>query len=213
MFAAARSTCEALLRVAGDMLEIDPAGLDVADGEVAVRGDPDRRVPVSDVAAAATWTYGTIITGSGAWMKPFSAPDPDTGECDPHAAISYAACVADVEVDDETGEVTVLRLARPTTSAARSTRCSSRNVEFELLPVRLRQIVGGADRQRVERLVGNGGPKVFGHACPRRTAYIDCVSTRTCDQHPHPRQHGGRHSRRADSPEWYGSYYTLRTIC
>ena len=29
---------------------------------------------------------------------------------EPHSAISYAACVADVEVDDETGEVTVLRL-------------------------------------------------------------------------------------------------------
>ena len=29
---------------------------------------------------------------------------------EPHSAISYAACVADVEVDDETGEVTVERL-------------------------------------------------------------------------------------------------------
>ena len=46
-----------------------------------------------------------MITGSGAWMKPYSVPDPDTGECEPHAAISYAACVAEVEVDDETGEV------------------------------------------------------------------------------------------------------------
>jgi CO/xanthine dehydrogenase Mo-binding subunit len=39
-------------------------------------------------------------------------PDPDTGECDPDHAISYAACVADVEVDDETGVVTVLSLVQ-----------------------------------------------------------------------------------------------------
>jgi len=45
-------------------------------------------------------------------MKPYSVPDPDTGECDPHAAISYAACVVDVEVDDETGQVTVLRMVQ-----------------------------------------------------------------------------------------------------
>src|SRR5207244_2886644 len=33
-------------------------------------------------------------------------------EIEPHSAISYAACVADVEVDDETGEVVVLRMVQ-----------------------------------------------------------------------------------------------------
>ena len=38
----------------------------------------------------------------------------DTGEVDsePHSAISYAACVAEVEVDDETGEVVVEKLVQ-----------------------------------------------------------------------------------------------------
>jgi CO/xanthine dehydrogenase FAD-binding subunit len=36
----------------------------------------------------------------------------ETGECEPHAAISYASCVADVEVDDETGEVRVTKLVQ-----------------------------------------------------------------------------------------------------
>jgi CO/xanthine dehydrogenase Mo-binding subunit len=33
-------------------------------------------------------------------------------EIDPHSAISYAACVAEVEVDDETGEVVVQRMVQ-----------------------------------------------------------------------------------------------------
>lgn len=107
---AATRVRERLLEIAGREMEIDPADLELADGEVLAKGAPDRKMPVGDVAGAATWTYGEMITGSGAWMKPYSEPDPETGQCDPHAAISYAACVADVEVDDETGEVLVKRL-------------------------------------------------------------------------------------------------------
>jgi CO/xanthine dehydrogenase Mo-binding subunit len=62
---------------------------------------------------AATWTYGELITGTGAQLNPYSAiVDPETGRVDspPHAAISYAACAAEVEVDDETGEVRVEHL-------------------------------------------------------------------------------------------------------
>src|SRR5213075_757384 len=61
-----------------------------------------------------TWTYGELITGTGAAFKKYSTVDDDTGEVDsePHAAISYAACVAEVEVDDETGEVHVEKLVQ-----------------------------------------------------------------------------------------------------
>ena len=94
-------------------LEIDPADLEIADGEVVAKGAPDRKISISDVAAAATWVRGELITGTGA-AKPFAAVDDDTGavEIEPHSAISYAACVAEVEVDDETGEVTVEKLVQ-----------------------------------------------------------------------------------------------------
>jgi CO/xanthine dehydrogenase Mo-binding subunit len=62
------------------------------------------------VAATAAWSYGEMLVGSGAWMFPHVEPDKETGECEPHAAISYASCVAEVEVDDETGEVRVTKL-------------------------------------------------------------------------------------------------------
>ena len=64
------------------------------------------------MAAAATWGFGELITGTGVALKPYAPVDAETGavELDPHSAISYAACVAEVEVDDETGEVRVMRL-------------------------------------------------------------------------------------------------------
>jgi len=109
---AAEQARERVLAIAAKELEADAADLEIEDGVVSVRGAPDRTIGVDAVAAAATWGYGELITGTGAALKPFANLDPETGsvEVEPHSAISYAACVADVEVDDETGEVTVLRL-------------------------------------------------------------------------------------------------------
>src|SRR5438105_1893497 len=110
---AAERVRERLLDIAAKELEIDPADLEVVDGEVIAKGAPQKKISVPDVAAAATWTYGELITGTGAQLNPYAAiVEPETGKVDlpPHAAISYAACAAEVEVDDETGEVRVERL-------------------------------------------------------------------------------------------------------
>jgi CO/xanthine dehydrogenase Mo-binding subunit len=110
---AARNAREKILEIASKELEIDPSDLDVADGEVIAKGAPQKKLSVPDVAAAATWTYGELITGTGAQLNPYAEiVEPETGKVNlpPHAAISYAACAAEVEVDDETGEVTVQHL-------------------------------------------------------------------------------------------------------
>jgi CO/xanthine dehydrogenase Mo-binding subunit len=102
-----------LLEIAGKELEIDPSDLEIVDGEVIAKGAPQTKMSVADVAGAATFGHGELITGTGAQLKPYAAiVDPETGEVDlpPHSAISYAACSAEVEVDDETGEVRVTRL-------------------------------------------------------------------------------------------------------
>jgi len=111
---AAEKARERVLDVAAKELEIDPSDLDIVDGEVVARGAPQKKIGVPDVAAAATWKYGELITGTGAALKPYAVVDDDTGavEIEPHSAISYGACVADVEVDDQTGEVTVLRMVQ-----------------------------------------------------------------------------------------------------
>ena len=109
---AAEKARERVLDIASKELEADTADLEIDDGTVFVKGAPERSISVSDVAAAATWKYGELITGTGAAFKPYAALDPETGavDLDPHSAISYAACMAEVEVDDETGEVRVLKL-------------------------------------------------------------------------------------------------------
>jgi CO/xanthine dehydrogenase Mo-binding subunit len=112
---AAQQVRERILDIAGKELEIDPADLEISNGEVVAKGAPQTKISVSDVAAAATWGHGELITGSGAQLKPYAAiVEPETGKVDlpPHSAISYAACAAEVEVDDETGEVNVTRLVQ-----------------------------------------------------------------------------------------------------
>jgi CO/xanthine dehydrogenase Mo-binding subunit len=102
-----------LLEIAGKELEIDPSDLEIVDGEVIAKGSPQTKMSVSDVAGAATFGHGELITGTGAQLKPYAAIiDSETGTVDspPHSAISYATCAAEVEVDDETGHVRVLRL-------------------------------------------------------------------------------------------------------
>ncbi len=112
---AAQQVKQKLLEIAGKELEIDPADLEIVDGEVVAKGAPQKKMSVADVAGAATFGHGELITGTGAQLKPYAAiVDPETGTVDlpPHSAISYAACAAEVEVDDETGDVRVLRLSQ-----------------------------------------------------------------------------------------------------
>ena len=110
---AAKAAREKVLEIASKELEIDASDLELADGEIVAKGAPQKKISLPDVAGAATWTYGELITGVGAHLNPFATiTDPTTGEVDlpPHAAISYASCAAEVEVDDETGEVRVEHL-------------------------------------------------------------------------------------------------------
>jgi CO/xanthine dehydrogenase Mo-binding subunit len=109
---AAERARERILDIASKELEISPEDLEIVDGDVQAKGAPDRKISIPDVAGAATYTYGELITGNGTALKPLAEVDDDDGSVtiEPHSAISYAACVIDVEVDDETGEVTVLKM-------------------------------------------------------------------------------------------------------
>jgi CO/xanthine dehydrogenase Mo-binding subunit len=113
VFKAAEQVKQRILEIAGKELEIGVDDLEIVDGEVVAKGAPQTTMSVADVAGAATFVHGELITGTGAQLKPYAAiEDPETGTVDspPHSAISYATCAAEVEVDDETGEVRVLGL-------------------------------------------------------------------------------------------------------
>ncbi len=111
---AAEKVRERILDIASKELEISADDLEIVEGEVLAKGAPERKISVPDVAGAATYGYGELISGQGTALKPLAEVNDDDGSvtAEPHSAISYAACVIDVEVDDETGEVTVLKMTQ-----------------------------------------------------------------------------------------------------
>lgn len=111
VIAAALEVRESLLDIAADELEAAREDLEFdGQGNILVRGSPSRAVRIADVAAASQFKYGKTVAGRGAFMKPKSAVDPETGAMDPDSTESHACTVAEVEVDTETGQVSVLSI-------------------------------------------------------------------------------------------------------
>ncbi len=109
---AAREVAQKLRELAAEQLEIDPADLELRDGEVRVKGAPQKSVSIVDLAGT-----GTAILGKG------SGPVPAQPDCNPDSGcvgrlgmesflepqlITHAVHVS---VDPETGVVRVLRVA------------------------------------------------------------------------------------------------------
>jgi CO/xanthine dehydrogenase Mo-binding subunit len=108
---AAKEARAVMLEVAAEELEVDPFDLETdGKGRIQVTGAPERSISVVDVALAAHFKQGRTISGRGIFLKPKSEPVPETGEMDPDSCQAHACTVAEVEVDDETGEVRVLSL-------------------------------------------------------------------------------------------------------
>jgi len=108
---AAQQVREQLLTLAGKILNEDPSGLDVKDGQIFVRLDPGRHIPVAEVCRAG------IRTREGAALTAYVSYDPPTEGADGNfygdysSAYNYGAHAVEVEVDTETGQVRVLRVA------------------------------------------------------------------------------------------------------
>lgn len=111
VIAAAEEARKVMLEVAGDELEVSPDDLETdGQGNIRVKGAPDRSINIVNLALAAHFKHGKTISGRGMFMKPKSDVDPETGAMDPDSTEAHACTVAEVEVDTETGEVTVLSL-------------------------------------------------------------------------------------------------------
>lgn len=105
---AAREARSVMLEAAAEELEVDAADL-VTDGRgnIHVRGAPSRSITTMAAAQAAQFRQGRTIAGRGIFLIPLSDVDPDTGEMTPVSTFAHAAMLVEVEVDDETGEVTI----------------------------------------------------------------------------------------------------------
>ncbi|MCL4294839.1 MAG: molybdopterin-dependent oxidoreductase [Anaerolineae bacterium] len=111
VIAAAEEARKVMLEVAGEELEVSVEDLETdGQGNIRVKGAPDRSINIVNLALAAHFKHGKTISGRGMFMKPKSEVDSETGAMDPDSTEAHACTVAEVEVDTETGEVTVLSL-------------------------------------------------------------------------------------------------------
>ncbi len=106
---AAREARDVMLEVAAEELEVDAGDLETdGTGNIHVKGAPQKSISVFDTALAAHFKHGRSISGRGMFLVPRSFPETETGAMKPATCYAHACVVADVEVDDETGEVSVL---------------------------------------------------------------------------------------------------------
>ncbi|MCC7484400.1 MAG: molybdopterin-dependent oxidoreductase [Burkholderiales bacterium] len=107
--AAARAR-QILFETAAPLLGVVPGELVAHDRRIHVKGYPQRSLAIAEVAHRALVITGEPPIGSASWNPPTVALDPETGQGKPFSTYVYATQIAEVEVDDETGEVEVLRI-------------------------------------------------------------------------------------------------------
>ena len=99
-----------LFEVAAPMLGVRPDQLEARDRKIQVKGFPQRNLSIGEVAYHSQVVKGQPPIGSASWNPPTVGMDPETGQGKPFSTYVYATQIAEVDVDDETGEVEVLRI-------------------------------------------------------------------------------------------------------
>ena len=122
-----------LLEVAAEMLEANPDDLHIRRGIIMKPGETDHTLSVKEVCHAAIRTCKTVpLTAYIAYDPPTTGADPVTFYGDYSSAYTYAAQAVEVEVDTETGQVRILRVA------------AAHDVGYAINPMGVRgQIYGG----------------------------------------------------------------------
>jgi CO/xanthine dehydrogenase Mo-binding subunit len=103
-----------LLEAAAEELEANPDDLEAKNGFIFVKGSPEKNTPISKLAMGGSYLgKGKPIIGRGTFNVPDATTlDRETGQgANPAVFWMYAAQAAEVEVDEETGKVKVLRIA------------------------------------------------------------------------------------------------------
>ena len=104
----ARILRDKLAPVAAEMLGCEPGELEFAENRVTVAGHPDRGITMAELSREAEgrgvhpYHHGTFEAETGSF-------DPTTGEGRTYPDLTHGAHGAEVEVDEETGEVRILK--------------------------------------------------------------------------------------------------------
>ncbi|MBI2848786.1 MAG: molybdopterin-dependent oxidoreductase [Chloroflexi bacterium] len=101
-----------LLEIAAEKLEANTSDLEARNGRIFVKGSPEKGMTIRD----AVWTglsKGRPVLGQGYWMPKIDHVDSVRGKIEGQmtGAYTFGATVAEVEVDKQTGELRVCRVA------------------------------------------------------------------------------------------------------
>ncbi len=102
-----------MAETAGEILRVPPERLEFEDGMVFNPDNPSQCIPFRTLAAE-MHKRGARIRGNGYHSITTADVDPETSQGDAYATYAWAAQLAEVEVDTETGQVDVLRLVSAT---------------------------------------------------------------------------------------------------
>lgn len=105
---AAENALEVMFRLAAPDLGVAPGDLEAADGFIRVKDSPEKRLTLGEVAMKGLYEKHELIIGTATYGRPRAIPDPETGACDPLATLAWASVQIEVEVDTETGVVTIV---------------------------------------------------------------------------------------------------------
>ena len=106
---AASTVREVLLDRASKHLEEKPEDLDIADGVVFVKGDPNQSISLRDLVARCA-AEGLPLSNLALFSAPFTdGIDPETGQGDVFPDFTFGTQAVEVAVDTKTGEITLLK--------------------------------------------------------------------------------------------------------
>ncbi len=109
VFHAAGAVRESLLERASKHFEEPPDGLDLAEGRVFVKDDPEQSLPLSELAAMCA-AGGLPLANLYLFKAPFTSTlDPEGLQGDVFPDFTFGAHAVEVAVDTETGEITLLK--------------------------------------------------------------------------------------------------------
>jgi len=98
-----------LLEYAQLHFEQDIENLELADGKVYVKSDPENLLPLSELTKMCA-AEGLPLSNLALFKAPFTDPiDPETGQGDIFPDFTFGAHAVEVAVDTETGEITLLK--------------------------------------------------------------------------------------------------------
>lgn len=108
---AASEAKQILFEAAAPLLGVKPEQLEAMDRKIQIKGYPQKNMPIGEVAFHSQNVLGRPAVGTASYNPPTVAMDPETGQGKPFSTYVYATQIAEVEVDDETGQVDVLRIS------------------------------------------------------------------------------------------------------